>query len=420
MLLVLLGLNILAVALSRWPWKVRHIPFLTAHLGILLLLFGSWVTRKHGLDGMMRVVEGEQQTLVEVDEPQVVIWSPKETRIFPLPWMPPSVSFRPVELPYGVTVEEYLSRADPVFSFRPSDSPQAKPALQLKFSTKRAMGGLPAMAASQEIWLWEGSDDWRQSDLGPAKIVLGGAKPDQPGPWIWINFRSAQELEFEALSMRQERSRGVVREIASSTVIDPGWKAVQIEVRDYVPKAMPHTEYVPAKVQYGSKAPPSAVRIRGPRMPDGSLGELLWMGMGDRAAFELGGEKLQVSYGPKRIRLPFSMKLNRFNLERYPGSMQPSSFSSQVSVDSGAGQSMDRLISMNEPLDWKGFTFYQSSYEDGFPRPTVSIFSVNNDPGRWVKYLGSLILVFGILHFYWVRGRKRKAPTVAATLEVNG
>ncbi|NDD93132.1 hypothetical protein EBZ37_13760, partial [bacterium] len=302
MLLVLLGLNILAVALSRWPWKVRHIPFLTAHLGILLLLFGSWVTRKHGLDGMMRVVEGEQQTLVEVDEPQVVIWSPKETRIFPLPWMPPSVSFRPVELPYGVTVEEYLSRADPVFSFRPSDSPQAKPALQLKFSTKRAMGGLPAMAASQEIWLWEGSDDWRQSDLGPAKIVLGGAKPDQPGPWIWINFRSAQELEFEALSMRQERSRGVVREIASSTVIDPGWKAVQIEVRDYVPKAMPHTEYVPAKVQYGSKAPTSAVRIRGPRMPDGSLGELLWMGMGDRAAFELGGEKLQVSYGPKRIR----------------------------------------------------------------------------------------------------------------------
>src|SRR3954463_15120140 len=45
-ILFFLGVNILVVALSRLPWKWRHGPFLLAHLGILILLFGSWVTAR--------------------------------------------------------------------------------------------------------------------------------------------------------------------------------------------------------------------------------------------------------------------------------------------------------------------------------------------------------------------------------------
>src|SRR5690606_38913659 len=37
-LLILLGINIFAVAMSRYPWKKHHGPFLMAHIGILLLL----------------------------------------------------------------------------------------------------------------------------------------------------------------------------------------------------------------------------------------------------------------------------------------------------------------------------------------------------------------------------------------------
>jgi len=408
-LLAMLGLNILSVALSRLPWKVRHIPFLSAHLGILLLLAGSWITREHGLDGMMRVAENQKQSIVEVDEPQLILQSQKKTRVFPLRWTPPSVKFSGLKLPYGLAVEEYLSRAEPVFSFDPSDGPQAKPALQLKFSTKRSMGGMPAMAASQELWLWDGADGWRESDIGPARVILGGRRPERPGPWIWIMVRSNSELEFEALSMRQESSRGRVKVAESGTVIDPGWKAVQIEVKRFIPQAMPRTEYIAAKLQYGPKAPPSAIRLRGPRRPNGEPGDLLWLGMGDRAAFDLGGEQIQISYGPKRVMVPFEIRLNRFELERYPGSMQPAAFSSRVTVEGGPETTLDRLISMNEPLEWKGFTFYQSSYEEAFPRPTVSLFSVNHDPGRWMKYLGSLILVAGIIHFYIARARRNRA-----------
>ena len=34
-LLAVLGINILAVMIDRWPWKPRHAPFLLAHIGIL-------------------------------------------------------------------------------------------------------------------------------------------------------------------------------------------------------------------------------------------------------------------------------------------------------------------------------------------------------------------------------------------------
>jgi energy-coupling factor transporter transmembrane protein EcfT len=430
-LLLMLGVNILAVALSRFPWKRRHIPFLSAHLGILLLLLGSWVTRQHGVDGLMRVQEAEKQSVAEIDEPQLILRSPQQTRIVPIPWRPPHTGFQPMALPYGLSVEEYLSRAEPVYSFEPSTTEQARPAVQLKFTTKRAMGGMPAMAASHELWLWEGAEEWQSSDAGPARVMLGGARPQSPGPWIWLRAfpakpgsKSREMIEFEAVSWRQEKTQGKVllpaRGALSGVMLDPGWKAVQIELKNWVPAAFPRTDYQPAKVLYGPKAPPSAIRIRGPRLPDGRMGDLLWLGSGDRATFELGGETIQISYGPKRVLLPFALELQRFQLERYPGSSQPASFSSLVRVEGDGSSQKVHHISMNEPLEWKGFTFYQSSYEDAEPRPTVSIFSVNRDPGRALKYWGSLILVVGIVHFYVARARTRRSGLVQGSSQSVG
>src|SRR5690242_4235204 len=67
-LLLLLGVNILAVALSRIPWKPKHTPFLLAHLGILILLTGSFLTQKYGLDGNLRITEGETTNVVELED----------------------------------------------------------------------------------------------------------------------------------------------------------------------------------------------------------------------------------------------------------------------------------------------------------------------------------------------------------------
>jgi cytochrome c biogenesis protein ResB len=97
------------------------------------------------------------------------------------------------------------------------------------------------------------------------------------------------------------------------------------------------------------------------------------------------------------------MKLKNFSVGRYPGTMMAMSYESVVDV---AGQ--EHVISMNEPLKHAGFTFYQASFqEDESGKPFLSVLSVNYDPGRWIKYLGSIILVLGIILLFYEKNKKR-------------
>jgi hypothetical protein len=69
------------------------------------------------------------------------------------------------------------------------------------------------------------------------------------------------------------------------------------------------------------------------------------------------------------------------------------------------------LITMNEPLAVGGVTLYQSSFQpemDADGQATgrqISVFTVAQDRGRLCKYLGSALLVGGILLMYFMRRR---------------
>lgn len=51
-------INILVSALRRWPFKIRHIPFLVTHLGLLMILAGCLVKSYFGVQGNLAVMEG--------------------------------------------------------------------------------------------------------------------------------------------------------------------------------------------------------------------------------------------------------------------------------------------------------------------------------------------------------------------------
>ena len=84
---------------------------------------------------------------------------------------------------------------------------------------------------------------------------------------------------------------------------------------------------------------------------------------------------------------------------RYQGTMRAASYASDVQIPNV----LEAHISMNNPLKHGGYTFYQASFqENDMGQATTSILSVNYDPGRWIKYLGSLLIVLGsILMFYF-------------------
>jgi hypothetical protein len=60
--LILLGVNLTASALSRWPWKKYHSAFLITHLGIITLLIGSLIGRIFGVEGTITLFKGEPPT----------------------------------------------------------------------------------------------------------------------------------------------------------------------------------------------------------------------------------------------------------------------------------------------------------------------------------------------------------------------
>ena len=58
-LLGMLGVNILAATLIRFPWKLRQFGFVVTHAGLLVLLAGSIVTFNYGIDATISLEEGE-------------------------------------------------------------------------------------------------------------------------------------------------------------------------------------------------------------------------------------------------------------------------------------------------------------------------------------------------------------------------
>ncbi len=112
--------------------------------------------------------------------------------------------------------------------------------------------------------------------------------------------------------------------------------------------------------------------------------------------FSLDGLNFRVSYGAKQLKLPFSIKLRDFQLDRYPGSMSPKSYASEVTVVDN-GKNFDFRIFMNNILDHRGYRFFQSSYNDTGAVEETHL-SVNYDVvGTWVTYIGYCLLFFGLV-----------------------
>jgi hypothetical protein len=108
----------------------------------------------------------------------------------------------------------------------------------------------------------------------------------------------------------------------------------------------------------------------------------------------------------------FAIRLERFDEGKDIGGSSTATYASDVRViPAGGGAGEARRITMNEPLQQRGVTLYQSSFipasdEHGQPIPgryAASVFTAATAPGRLLKYLGSAILVAGIITLYIMR-----------------
>lgn len=125
---------------------------------------------------------------------------------------------------------------------------------------------------------------------------------------------------------------------------------------------------------------------------------------GSPATVDLNGLRVTVNYGSKIIHLPFKVKLDKFQLTRYPGSMAPETYSSYVTlIDTRHNVTIPYRIHMNHILEYRNFRLFQSSFD---PDLKGTILSVNMDPGTDVTYFGYLLLAIGFFgSFFASNGR---------------
>ena len=135
---------------------------------------------------------------------------------------------------------------------------------------------------------------------------------------------------------------------------------------------------------------------------NGASKELVVLGQKGSRSFsdpvELGGLKFTVGYGSKLYELPFSLHLNDFIAEKYPGTERGySSFMSKITV--ADERSFDYDIFMNHVLDHRGYRFFQSSFD---PDEKGTILSVNHDWwGTNITYLGYILLYMGMIGIFF-------------------
>lgn len=529
-LMVLLWLNIFTSTISRWPFQKKHIGFVTVHAGLLTLLIGGMVTGIWGIDGTLRLTEGEKGGTVVLQD-LVLNLSPVESKTgidYPLPRTMKALDAADLEdLNSQIGSLFKVSRMEPFVEIKTlikkSSGPPAEP-LMVSFRLKSAFFDVEQTLQSQDQnQLQMGPATFRliKSDAAPAKtrakistsspnvLIIKDRKTGselkkipasslRAGSKLVLNLAGSIEIEVvkvlrnavvgrkggvrddeekmgqenPALELKISKAGDSVRDVIyarfpnfSLNHKDDFGLAFEYHAETAAPTAAPPTATEvgaggnEVQFRYSLKTPDSLTmvllkngkKLQESVLKEGGLLQTPWMGIqltlnqiswggesvrqvvatqpgfkqptlppsaihiipkdaapadetwlteGDQIQATLNDRNYVIYFGRRMLDLPFQIELRKFSKKDYPGTNTAKSFESQIFIPD---LNREQIISMNEPLVHSGYTVYQASYEQLPNGQFASIFSVNKDPGRPLKYLGGLVLSLGIIIFTLMR-----------------
>jgi hypothetical protein len=127
--------------------------------------------------------------------------------------------------------------------------------------------------------------------------------------------------------------------------------------------------------------------------------------------FTVDGHTWEIALRPHREYLPYSLYLDKFIHEKYPGTEVPRRFESQARlVNAVTHEDRPLLIYMNHPLRYGGLTFYQASFG---PSDSATMLQVVRNPGWLLPYFAVLIVGVGLVfHFLLslIRHLRQESP----------
>ncbi len=383
---ILLGINLLANIFKYKMINRKKIPLLMFHIGFIFILIGAGLTRYFGFEGILHIREGSSSNEILSLEPYLQIraikdgkkYSIKKHKLFSELANPKTtLKLELDDAPLILKVNKFINHAKEAIV----EDKNGKPIIELRVLIENG---------AKDIILKEG-------EVKREGNIVFGLNRDLSTFEKWISFKT-KDGKFYISSNQKISTYDMINQKESNLNNSDEVKKV-IYMAENI-KFVPKTTLLKAKESLisGGKKAMALSAILATIEYKGEKRDIIIRGNGRGTKGlvtkeSLGGVNFEFEWGGEYVKLPFALKLRDFQLERYPGSMSPSSYASEITlIDKKNGKNFDYRIYMNHVLDYGGYRFFQSSY-DRDERGTI--LSVNRDPGKWPTYIGYLLLGLG-------------------------
>ncbi len=382
--------NMLRYRLFRWEkW-----PVLTLHLSWVLIILGAFITRYISFEGMMPIREGKSEKVFYSDKTYLTVYVDGE------------INGEPKR---KTLQEDMIVTAEAMKSNLPWDSDyngQPFTISYVEFIDGAKEGMIPDENGRDYLKIVEAGDGQRHEHfLESGKVssihnVLFSLNKETDGAINIFSTDSTYQVKtpFEGNFMRMaDQFQGqVTKDSLQQLQLRSLYSMAGMQF--VIPEPLVKGSYGVVKVpnEEMSEATLDAliveVSVNGESVQKKLLGGKGTSNFSEQ--FKVGELDFMLSYGSKVYELPFSIKLNDFIAEKYPGTEKGyASFMSKVTVQNERPYDYD--IFMNNILDQSGYRFFQSSFH---PDEKGTVLSVNHDQwGTRITYLGYFLLYLGLM-----------------------
>jgi len=376
-------------------FQKKKIPSLMFHLGFVVVLLGAGITRYMGYEGSLHIREGQSENRVISSDSFITASAKKADKVY-------TVSKKKIISPIGsndfsmnlnvdgenaeVNFKEFIPNA----ITQVVEDPNGKPMISMMISNRNGANNIVLknndFVQNSEI-VFTLNSDIKDENTASVNITIRDDK---------FYFTSNQEIGWFKMV---ENTRGKYE--ANKEYEFVGGQLYTIEDINFAPK------YIGLKGQEKIITDPNPAQRNKRSLSalvvdvsfKGKTKEAVMYGMGKGAkgytkTINIEGIDFNLDWGSQVFALPFLVKLNDFQLDRYPGSMSPMSYASEIEViDKEKNINLPYRVYMNHVLDYRGFRFFQASYDTD---ELGTILTVNKDPGKWPTYIGYILLSLGM------------------------
>ena len=397
LLLALLIVNLIGSVIRFKITNKKKFSILLFHLSFIVILLGAGITRYFGSEGVMHLRQGQTSNEITSEKSSVRITAElngqKEEKTTEFTFSETESNDFSKSISVGgktITIQNTLLMPNAIETIE--EDPKGEPAFDLFVMTQGNQG--------MEVILSAGES----KEYGGQLYAFGDAsgKADVNFTMDGDNLLMKSKVSVEKMGM-MESSESI---FTLGTLIPVQERTIyKTENAIFVlKKYMQHAKK--SLTQYNPESNKMGVMMKGHtavvfNVSDGNTTKMVNVMTAENETLEPGtclinDVKISISYGNLPYKLPFSITLREFQLDRYPGSNSPSSYASEITVNDPEMKLVKPFrIYMNNILNYRGYRFFQSSYDQD---EKGTILSVNHDYwGTLVTYVGYFFMLIGMV-----------------------